>query len=333
MKDKKLRVNPNEHTPPKSTIPAEGGLTYEEIKKQYRFYFNVVKKRYIWFAISLLILIPGIISLAFKGLNLGIDYKGGSMFNIRFEQQVTLTQITNALDSVGLSGQVQLSSNGNEVLIRTDVLEDEQRDALLGAIEKEVGSFDRANLEESLVGPAIGAELKSNAIKAVAVASILILLYITIRFKFIYAFSGIITLFHDVFVILGLFSIFQWEIDANFIAAVLTIFGYSINDTVVILDRIRENEKKMKKRDSYEDMVDKSIWQTMGRSIKTGGTVIIALLAILILGGDSTKIFALAMLIGVLAGTYSSIFVASQLVVEYKIRFGGRTGDKKTLES
>ncbi|NLP43932.1 MAG: protein translocase subunit SecF [Peptococcaceae bacterium] len=330
MTDKKLGGYSSENKPPKNIIPAEGGVTYEQVKKQYRFYFNVVNKRYIWFALSLLILIPGIISLMVQGLNLGIDYKGGSMFNIRFEQSITQMQITNALDSVGLSGQVQLSNNGNEVLVRTDALSDEQRDAFLKAIEKEVGSFDRANLEESLVGPAIGAELKSSAIKATTVAAILILLYITVRFKFIYAFSGTLTLIHDVLIILGLFSIFQWEIDANFIAAVLTIFGYSINDTVVILDRIRENEKKMKKRDSYEDMVDKSIWQTMGRSLKTGGTVIIALLAILILGGESTKIFALAMLIGVFAGAYSSIFIASQLVVEYKARFGGRVGSKKS---
>lgn len=316
-----------------TVTPAATEATYEQVKQDYKFYFNIVKKRYIWFAISLLIIIPGIISLFVQGLNMGVDFIGGSMFDIKFNQPVTQAQISQALDSVNLTGSVQLSMDGTDVLIRTDVLEDDQRNTLLSAIEKEAGSFDKESLREAKVGPSIGAELQRGAIKATIVASILILLYISVRFRFDYAVSGVITLFHDVFMILGVFSLFQWEVDATFIAAILTIFGYSINDTVVILDRIRENEKKMKKKDSYEDMVDKSIWQTMGRSIKTGISVIIALFAILILGGDSTKMFALAMLIGVFSGTYSSIFVASQLVVELKNRFGGSGRKNKTADA
>lgn len=312
----------------KAVTPAATVATYDQVKQDFSFYFNIVKKRYIWFALSLIILIPGVISLFVQGLNLGVDFTGGSLFDIKFNQPVTQTQITEALDSVNLTGSVQLSVDGTEALIRTDVLEDDQRDSLLAAIGKHAGSFNREMLKEDKVGPAIGAELRSGAIKASVVASILILLYITFRFRFDYAVSGVITLVHDVFIILGVFSLFQWQIDATFIAAVLTIFGYSINDTVVILDRIRENERRMKKKDSYEDMVDKSIWQTMGRSIKTGISVIIALFAIFILGGDSTKMFALAMLIGVFSGTYSSIFIASQLVVELKNRFGNNRRKK-----
>lgn len=329
---KRYSEHKTEKKPVESVTPAATEATYEEVKQRYKFHFDIVKKRYIWFAISLLVLIPGIISLCLQGLNLGIDFTGGSMFDIRFDQPVTQTQVTSALESLDLTGSVQLSPDGTEVLIRTDPLVDEQSSALLDAIEKEAGSFDRQNLKEDKVGPAIGAELRSGAIKALIVASILILLYISFRFRFIYAFSGVISLLHDVLIILGIFSIFQWEVDQTFIAAVLTIFGYSINDTVVILDRIRENERKMKKKDSYEEMVDKSLWQTMGRSLKTGITVIIALLAIFILGGESTKLFALAMLIGVFSGAYSSIFIASQLVVEFRSRFG-QAGRKKAAEA
>jgi len=307
-------------------IPAATEATYEQVKQDNKFYFNIVKRRLIWFAISLVILVPGIISLFVQGLNLGIDYTGGNMLSISFNQTITQAQISKAMDSVGISGQVQLSQGDTEVIIRTSVLEDDQRDALLEAIKIEAGDFDSRNLEEVKVGPAIGAELRNGAIKALIVASILILLYISLRFRFIYAVGGIIALLHDVFITLGLFSIFQWQIDAAFIAAILTVFGYSINDTVVIYDRIRENEKRLKKKDSFEEMVDKSVWQTMGRSVKTVGTVLIALFSIFILGGDSTKIFALAMIIGVFSGAYSSIFVASQLVVEIRNRFvGNRT--------
>ncbi|NLI93622.1 MAG: protein translocase subunit SecF [Peptococcaceae bacterium] len=303
-----------------TVTPAAGDLTYDQVKQEHKLYFNIVKRRYIWFAISLLILIPGIISLFIQGLNLGIDFTGGTMLDIKFNQAVTQQKITKALESVGLAGTVQMSGDTG-ALIRTSFLEDQKRDELLSALQKDAGTFDPGNLKEDKVGPAIGAELRSGAVKAIALASILILLYVSVRFRFIYAVSGVVALLHDIFVTIGIFSIFQWQIDATFIAAILTVFGYSINDTVVIYDRIRENEKRMKKRDSFEDMVDKSVWQTMGRSIKTVGTVIIALFCIYILGGESTKVFALAMMIGVFSGAYSSIFTASQIVVEVKTRF------------
>ena len=164
----------------------------------------------------------------------------------------------------------------------------------------------------------MGQELTRNAFWSLLIAMGLMIAYISFRFQFVFAISGIIALLHDVLVVVGIFSLFQWQIDSSFVAAVLTIFGYSINDTVVIFDRIRENEVKMKRGDSYEDMVDKSVWQTMRRSVNTVVTVLIALLSVFILGGVSTKVFSLAMLIGVFSGAYSSIFNASQILVEIK---------------
>lgn len=292
--------------------------TYEEVQKLHPLYFNIVKKRYWWFAISLIIIIPGIISLFMQGLNLGIDYRGGTMLDMTFNKAVTQSAISDTMKSVDLEGPVQLSGDNTTALIRTEALEEEKRDELLAALETQVGAYDKESLKEDKVGPAMGQELTRNAIYALIIAMGMMIAYITFRFQFVFAISAILALLHDVFVVIGIFSLFQWEIDATFVAAVLTIVGYSINDTVIIFDRIRENEPKMKRGDSYEDMVDKSIWQTMRRSINTVVTVLISLFAVFILGGESTRMFSLAMLIGVFCGAYSSIFIASQILVEIK---------------
>lgn len=291
---------------------------YVDVQKIHPLYFNIVKRRYWWFGLSLLIIIPGVISLFMQGLNLGIDFKGGSMIDVNFNKAVTQAAITDTMKSVGLEGPVQLSNGNTSALIRTQALEQTKRNEFLAALQTKVGAYDKTTLKEDEVGPAMGQELTRNAFYALIIAMGLMIAYITIRFQFVYAISGIIALLHDVLVVVGLFSLFRWEIDSTFVAAILTIFGYSINDTVVIFDRIRENEAKMRRSESYEDMVDKSVWQTMRRSINTVLTVLIALLSVFILGGESTRIFSLAMLIGVFSGAYSSIFNASQILVEIK---------------
>lgn len=292
--------------------------TYDEVQKLHPLYFNIVKKRYWWFGISLLIIIPGIISLFMHGLNLGIDFKGGTMLDVTFKKAVTQAAISDTMKSVGLEGPVQLSNGNTTALIRTAALEETKRNELLTALQTKVGEYDKTTLKEDKVGPAMGQELTRNAFYALIIAMGLMIAYITFRFQFVFAISGIIALLHDVLVVVGLFSLFQWEVDSSFVAAVLTIFGYSINDTVIIFDRIRENQAKMKRADSYEDMIDKSIWQTMRRSVNTVVTVLIALFSVFILGGESTRMFALAMLIGVFCGAYSSIFIASQILLEVK---------------
>jgi preprotein translocase SecF subunit len=294
--------------------------TYEEVKKIHPLYFNIVKKRYWWFAISLIVIIPGVISLIMHGLNLGIDFTGGSMIEMTFMKPVTQTAITSTMKSVGLEGTVQLTNGDKTALIRTQALQLAKRNELMSAFQSKVGTYNQKTLQDDMVGPEMGRELTMNAFWSLIIAMGLMIAYITIRFQFVYAISGIIALLHDVLVVLGLFSLFRWQIDSTFVAAVLTVFGYSINDTVVIFDRIRENEARMKRNESYEDMVDKSVWQTMRRSVNTVVTVLIALFSIFLLGGESTKVFSLAMLIGVFSGAYSSIFNASQILVEIKTR-------------
>jgi preprotein translocase SecF subunit len=325
-KDRISKGNKTENKLAKTSAPSTGSISYEDVKKSNRFYFNIVKKRYIWFVLSLVILIPGIISLFVQGLNYGIDFTGGTLLDIKFNQVVTQASINKSLEEVALSeDSVQLSQGDTQAIIRTSVLDEAKRDQLFTALEKNAGSFDRAKIQEDQVGPAIGAELRSGAVKALAVSAVLMLIYISFRFEFVYAVSGIIALLHDVFLVLGIFSIFRWQVDAPFVAAILTVFGYSINDTVVIYDRMRENEKRLRKRDSFADMVDKSLWQTMRRSICTVSTVLIALLCINIFGGESTQVFSRAMIIGVFCGAYSSIFIASQIVVEIRDRMKGKT--------
>lgn len=323
MAEKKIPQNMT-----KAPTPAEHTATYEDVQKLHPLYFNIVKRRYWWFAFSLVLLIPGIISLFMQGLNLGIDFKGGSMLDMKFAKPVSQTAITDTMKAVGLEGSVQLSNGDTSALIRTSALEENQRTQLLSALQSQVGAYDKTTFKEDNVGPAMGKELTQNALLALVISAVLMLIYIGFRFQFAFAVSGILALLHDVIVVIGMFSIFQWSVDSTFVAAILTIFGYSINDTVVIFDRIRENEARLKRGQSYEDMVDKSIWQTMGRSIKTVLTVIIALLCLLILGGESLRTFALAMLIGVISGAYSSIFNASQILVEIKNRMKSTRGGK-----
>jgi preprotein translocase subunit SecF len=168
------------------------------------------------------------------------------------------------------------------------------------------------------VGPVIGRELTSNAFWAVVVASILMLIYITVRFEFKFGVAAIIALLHDVFMIMGIFALTGKQVDSPFVAAILTIIGYSINDTIVIFDRIRENLKFHKRGESYADLVDMSINQTLARSINTVGTTLVSIIALYFFGGGSIKTFTFALLFGIISGCYSSIFIASPIWVAWK---------------
>lgn len=291
---------------------------------------NFVGRRKIWFAISLLIIIPGLISMLFhwakdgSPLNLGIDFTGGNLFNIEFKSDITVTQIRDALREVDLEKSVIQLADERSVLIRTQVLDDKEQETVLSTLAEKVGPYDNDKLKIDKVGPVIGRELTTNAILALVIASVLIVIYISLRFEFKFGIAAIIALLHDVFITLGLFSIFWWEVDSAFVAAILTIIGYSINDTIVIFDRIRENLKKRKKGEDLETLVNNSILQTMTRSINTVLTVVFVLVALLIFGGTTIKFFTLALLIGVVSGAYSSIFNASQVWVVLKRLEKGR---------
>ena len=236
---------------------------------------------------------------------------------MRFENPITLNDINNNLDEISKeinqvnpnSRKVQISED-NTVIIRTPELTETEKTEVLDSLKK-IGNFD-VNKEEK-VGASVGEELKTSAIYALGIGAFLIILYITFRFEFTFAVAAVAALFHDLIIAVGVISLLGYEVDTPFIAAILTILGYSINDTIVVFDRIRENMKR-KNKISFEACLDKSVNQVMIRSINTSVTTLFAIIAILVFGGDSLKTFIVTLLIGILAGTYSSVFIATPLV-------------------
>ncbi|MCW2278060.1 protein translocase subunit SecF [Heliophilum fasciatum] len=279
---------------------------------------NIVGRRKIWYGIVLLLLIPGLISLMLQGLNMGIDFRGGSLLQIQMEQQPDVAKIRTVLDQyqLGASSYIQLSENNN-VLIRTVSLEQDKLNQIMESMRGQFGKIEL--LRDENVGPVIGKELATNALLALGMAMLAIVGYMTYRFEFKFAIAGILSLFSVVLITTGIYSIFQIEIDGSFVAAILTVIGYCIHDTIVIFDRIRENLQRKKRDEALEDLVNRSVLETMTRSINTVLTVVFVLGALLVFGGETIRVFTLAMLIGVVLGGCSSIFNASQLWLDFKL--------------
>ncbi len=277
---------------------------------------HFIKLRKYWYIISLVIILPGLISLAVQGLNKGIDFTGGNIIEISYDKPVAVETIRNTISSLKIKGSHAVQKIGETgYLIRTPHLTQDQNDDLLGAL----GKLGKSTiLRNESVGAIIGRELTQKALIALLIAAVLMIIYITVRFEFKQGLAAIIALLHDVLVVTGIFSLFRIEIDSAFVAAILTIIGYSINDTIIIFDRIRENMLRRQKGESIEDVVNRSIWQTLARSINTVLTVVFVLVAMYFLGGSTIKTFVLAMLIGVVSGAYSSICNASPLWVDLK---------------
>lgn len=284
---------------------------------------RIVERTKLWVTISAIAILAGLVSLAVQGLNLGIDFTSGSLLELQFEKQVTEKQINDILaEHELLKGSSVQNAENNIKLIRTKVIEDNNKKVgLLKDLEEKVGSYEL--LRDDKVGPTIGKELTQKALLALLIASIGMVIYITWRFEFSFAISAILTLVHDVLVVVGMLSILQLEISAPFVAAILTLIGYSINDTIVIFDRVRENMRKRSRKEGFGEVVNASISQTIVRSLNTSVTTLLTLATILFFGGLTIKSFTFTLLIGVFVGTYSSIFVASPMWVWMKNRKKG----------
>jgi len=254
-----------------------------------------------------------------RGFNFGIDFTGGTIIDLKFEQPVTVAQVRDSLRPFGMDGStIQLSGSDSDVessqnvMIRTVDMEEAERKEVMAGIRSSVGDYQV--MREEKVGAVIGSELILNAVEALVISWFLIILYVAYRFEWRFGVSAVLALIHDIIIVLAVFSFTQRQIDSSFVAAMLTIVGYSINDTIVIFDRIRENLKlHFRKGGDIYELVNRSIYQTLRRSLYTVFTVMFTTFALFFFGGETTKDFAFALLVGFAIGCYSSIFIASPL--------------------
>lgn len=321
-------------------------------------YLDIIGKRKFFYIISAVIIIAGIIAFAIQGFNFGIDFTGGSYVQVSFYESDAEAEAAKAAEATEeeavdeeataeetaeaekeVSGKeialedlravvneyvehtptIQYDQTNRSYVIRTDLNDKDDVNAMLDAIESEIGSFELERNE--LVGPTIGNELTQKAILALAIACFLMLIYITVRFEVWFGIASIVALLHDALIVLSVFAIFQFEISSSFIAAILTVIGYSINASIVIFDRVRESMPNYKPTEKAK-MINYSISLTLARSLNTTITTVLTLLALIIFGGDTTKIFVFAMLIGILAGLYSSVCLAGSVYFDLSSKFG-----------
>ncbi|TJY41414.1 protein translocase subunit SecF [Cohnella pontilimi] len=290
--------------------------------------FNFVKASKPFFIFSIAITLLGIIFLSIFGLNYGIDFRSGSSVDISISKPITQEQTEQFLSAHNF-GEHTLTTAPNRLSIRfKDALSDQQEKQLRADFNEQLD--DKASFEVNIVDPDIAREQQNNALIGMAVASLGIVAYITIRFEWRFAIAAVVSLLHDAFIVISLFSIFRLQVNLPFIVAVLTIIGYSTNDTVVIFDRIRENLRfaKVKTAADLAMLVNRSIWQTLTRSINTVITVALGALCLFIFGSESIKLFSLAMIFGLISGAYSSIFIASPLWLVLRRNSNGKKAAK-----
>jgi preprotein translocase subunit SecF len=287
---------------------------------------NIIGRKNWYFGLSLLVIIPGIVAIFLWGLNLSIDFTGGSRLTLSFNNTVSDNQVQ-IIDKVLKTEKIKTASiekSNKLIFVRTSPLDQNQNNRFISTLSKDFKDVKEQEFET--IGPVIGKETTLNALKAVGIASILIILYITWSFRqvpkpassFRFGVCAIIALIHDVLVVVGVFAIlghfFAVQIDSLFVTAILTVIGFSVHDTIVVFDRIRENLRRMG-GSNFPKTVNDSILQTIGRSLNTSLTVLLVLFALLLFGGESIRWFVVALLIGIISGTYSSIFNASPLLV------------------
>lgn len=316
---------------PLSLIKRGVGVSSEEkpMENNQPTYFRFMKYKWFYFGFSLLVLIPGIISLLVYRLQPSIDFSGGSLLEIQMTKPVNTASFHAVAKKQNLELASVQSSSENTYLLRFKPLSQDQNNKFQQELVKSEGKVTEKRFET--VGPVVGAELTRNAVLAVAVASLFIILYISWSFGSIpkpysawkFGASAVIALLHDVVVVVGLFSIFghffRVEIDSLFVTAILTVIGFSVHDTIVVFDRVRENLPKMP-RASFEQVMDFSLTETLARSLNTSLTVTLTLTALILFGGDTIRWFVAALLIGIISGTYSSIFNAAPILVLWESR-------------
>ncbi|MBU2564580.1 protein translocase subunit SecF [Patescibacteria group bacterium] len=286
----------------------------------------IIKYKKIFFLISSILVIGSVLALIFYGLNLGIDFTGGSLMEGTFIERPSNDQIKEKLKDFDLGEIVVQQTGENNILIRMKDINEETHQEILNSLE----GFEELRFES--IGPVIGQELKKKAIYAIIVTLIVILLFIALAFRKVsfiiksykYGILAVLALFHDILIVLGVFAILgkflNVEVGVPFVAALLATLGYSVNDSIIVFDRVRENLLISEHREDLDELVSKSLKQTLVRSLNTSLTTLLVLLAVLFFGGSTIQYFILALVIGIIAGTYSSLFIAAPLLVVWEKR-------------
>ena len=289
---------------------------------------DIIDQKKIWFSLSAAIMLIGLIMAFTIGVNTGIDFTGGTLMEIELHQTVETSEIRNYTDSFDTSANINFIGTGQTTLqIRTiEDLDHGERTHIFTQLQERYGLVEDDFLRAEQFGPAIGREIRDRAFLSILIAAVGMLIYITFRFEFSFGLAAIIALLHDILIVMAVYVIFRIPLNSPFVAAMLTVLGYSINDTIVVFDRIRENRKTMKKFD-YEQLASDSIQQTIKRSVYTSVTTLLMIIALYILGVPQIREFALPLIAGIISGTYSSIFIASPLWVIIK----DRTKDRKKM--
>jgi len=312
--------------------------------------YKIVEKRNLWFILSSIVILLGFGAMGSRFmedksaeniLNYGIDFKGGTSLILKFDylnqkptplpKEESISFISNlrgTLESFGLEKSRIQITNKKEVLIKTLDLKEDKSQQLLQLLEDNFGLIEI--LEIDLIGPTIGEELRSKSLLIILIVSLSLLIYISWRFELAYGLAALAALLHDALITLSLASLLQIEINTAFVAALLTILGYSINDTIVIFDRIRENFSRQLQTESIPEIINISLSQTIGRTINTSFTTLMVISSLILLGGSTIKEFCLTLLIGILAGTYSSVFVASPVLSLY-VKFPEKEDDEQDV--
>ncbi len=299
--------------------------------------FDFIGNRRKAYVLSIALVLAGVVSLALFGLNLGIDFTGGTVLHLNLGEDFSMEEVRQVLAPYGeLEGAAIQIVQGRDIsgepsdeglVIKAQYIEEARREALMDDLRGHFPNLDPADLRIESVGAVVGGEMTRQALVSLVVAIVLMVAYITFRFEFRFAVATIVALLHNILIVLGIFSIFQMEVNVPFVAAILTVFGYSVNDTIVIIDRIRENIKH-RRRSEFPAVVNESINQNLMRSINTSLTTLFVLGALLFgfhyyIGSLDLIVFVVALIMGVVIGTYSSIFVASPLWLNLQeIRFG-----------
>lgn len=282
---------------------------------------NFMRFRHVASIFSITLLLISVGSLAVRGLNFGLDFTGGTLLEVEYETPESLDRVKTVLDSSGYRDvTVQNFGSETDVLVRmSESFRDDLGQEILTILQTNVGDNNQITLLRSeFVGASVGEELRDQGGIAMLIALFVVMAYVTFRFQWKFSLGAVLALFHDVTIVIGLFALFQWEFDLNVLAALLAVIGYSLNDTIVVADRIREN-LRIVRLGTTKEIINESLTQTLDRTLMTSATTVLVLLALFFLGGDIIHNFALALTVGIVVGTYSSIYISANLLLMFKL--------------